>query len=65
MARLKRLLISPSGNAMRKLIPMNTNSKYHLIHSDQSSTVIAAVISTIQAMSKKREGSNHWNNLLQ
>ena len=60
----KRLDISPSGIAMRKLSPIATINIYHFGLKVQSIILIIIVISIRQAISKNREGNNHWKSLL-
>lgn len=65
-ACLKRLFISPSGKASGKnVIMMSKSSMYHLKDKVQSSMVKITAAMVMQAMSKKRDGNNHWNSLLQ
>ena len=64
-ACLKRLFISPSGKAIKNVIMMSKSSMYHLKDKVQSSMVKITAAMVMQAMSKKRDGNNHWNSLLQ
>ena len=64
-ACLKRLFISPSGKAIKNVIMMSKSSMYHLKDKVQSSIVIIIVAVTMHAISRNREGSSHWNSLLQ
>ena len=63
IAFLKRLFISPSGNAIKKVIPIIPSSMYHLKLRVQSSNVIPTAHRPIRAINRKRDGINHWNNL--
>ena len=65
IALLKRLFISPSGKAIKNVIMMSKSSMYHLKDKVQSSMVKITAAMVMQAMSKKRDGNNHWNSLLQ
>ena len=64
-ACLKRLFISPSGKAIKNVIMMSKSSMYHLKDKVQSSMVKITAAMVMQEMSKKRDGNNHWNSLLQ
>jgi len=63
IACLKRLFTSPSGSAIKNVIAITAKSAYHLRLSVQSSKVIPIAHNVIRAISRKREGINHWNSL--
>lgn len=55
-------LISPSGMAIKKVMNKTAKSAYHFVASGHSRNVIATAHIVIYKMSRKRDGSSHWNN---
>ena len=60
-ARRNLRLISPSGIAIKKVMNKVAKRAYHLMDSGHSSSVITTAHTVMYTMSRKRDGSNHWN----